>query len=101
MRLLVFFDLPTTTKDYKQAYIEFRRFLLQDGYNMLQWSVYGRVINGEDSAEKHFNRLSKNLPKKGSIRCMKVSEKQYAGMKILLGESTSQEKNGCQQLLLF
>ena len=48
MRLLLFFDLPMVTKTEKRAYVQFRRFLLNDGYDMIQWSVYGRLINGSD-----------------------------------------------------
>jgi CRISPR-associated protein Cas2 len=46
MRLLVFFDLPMVTKAEKRAYVQFRKFLLNDGYDMIQWSVYGRILNG-------------------------------------------------------
>ncbi|QKJ67320.1 CRISPR-associated endonuclease Cas2 [Deefgea piscis] len=102
MRLLVFFDLPTITKADKRAYTLFRRFLLQDGYDMLQWSVYSRIVNGEDDVKKHQQRLVANLPKKGSIRCMKVSEKQYVAMEILVGTVTTQEeKVSLQQVLVF
>jgi len=102
MRILVFFDLPTLTKADKRAYTLFRRFLLQDGYDMLQWSVYSRIVNGEDDVKKHQKKLVANLPKKGSIRCMKVSEKQYAAMEILVGTVTVQEeKVSLQQVLLF
>lgn len=102
MRMLVFFDLPVTTRDKKRAYTLFRRFLLKDGYDMIQWSVYGRVVNGMDDAEKHLKRLSNNLPREGSIRCLQVSEKQFASMKLLLGERSFQEKKvNADQLLLF
>ena len=102
MRLMVFFDLPTVTKADKRAYTVFRRFLLQDGYDMLQWSVYARIVNGMDDVLKHQQRLSANLPKKGSVRCMKVSEKQYAGMEILVGTQTAQEETvSMHQLLLL
>ena len=72
MRILVFFDLPTLTKADKRAYTLFRRFLLQDGYDMLQWSVYSRIVNGEDDVKKHQKKLVANLPKKGSIRCKRL-----------------------------
>jgi CRISPR-associated protein Cas2 len=102
MRLVVFFDLPTVTKAEKRAYTLFRRFLLQDGYDMIQWSVYGRMVNGFDYAEKHLKRLSTNLPREGSVRCLQVSEKQFANMKILVGQRSFQEKTvNAQQLLLF
>ncbi|BAP90191.1 crispr-associated protein Cas2 [Burkholderiales bacterium GJ-E10] len=68
MRLLVFFDLPMVTKAEKRAYVQFRKFLLNDGYDMIQWSVYGRIINGRDAETKHMTRLSDNLPPEGSRR---------------------------------
>lgn len=102
MRLIVFFDLPTVTKAEKRAYTVFRRFLLNDGYDMLQWSVYGRVLNGSDAEQKHLKRLIANLPEVGSVRCLSVTEKQYAGMKLLLGTQKIQEKKlNTDQMLLF
>ena len=45
MRMMVFFDLPVVTKAERRAYTVFRRFLLNDGYDMIQYSVYGRILN--------------------------------------------------------
>ena len=102
MRLIVFFDLPTTSKAEKKAYTVFRRFLLNDGYDMLQWSVYGRVVNGMDAEEKHLNRLMANLPPAGSVRSLTVTEKQFASMKMLVGRPRIQEKKlNTDQMLLF
>jgi CRISPR-associated protein Cas2 len=102
MRLIVFFDLPVTTKEKKKAYTRFRRFLLQDGYDMVQWSVYARLVNGADDAGKHMKRLESSLPKEGSIRCLQISEKQFAGMKLLIGQAGFQEKKVTRdQMLLF
>lgn len=102
MRLLVFFDLPMVTKAEKRAYVQFRKFLLNDGYDMIQWSVYGRVLNGIDAEKKHLARLTENLPPKGSVRAMTVTEKQYASMLLLVGKPLFQEKNvSATQLLLF
>ena len=102
MRLVVFFDLPSVTKTEKRAYVQFRRFLLNDGYDMIQWSVYGRLLNGKDAEIKHLTRLTNNLPPAGSVRCMTVTEKQYAGIKLLVGKPVFQEKKApSAQLLLF
>ena len=92
MRLLVFFDLPMVTKAEKRAYVQFRRFLLNDDYDMIQWSVYGRILNGRDAETKHLARLANSLPPEGSIRCMTVTEKQFAGMRILVSMPLFQEK---------
>ena len=102
MRLLVFFDLPMVTKAEKRAYVQFRRFLLNDGYDMIQWSVYGRILNGHDAEDKHMQRVVANLPPEGSVRVLTVTEKQYASMKLLVGLPLFQEKQvNASQILLF
>lgn len=102
MRMMVFFDLPMVTKTEKRAYTLFRRFLLNDGYDMIQFSIYGRILNGSDAEEKHMKRLLVNLPPEGSIRVLTVTEKQYAGMKLLVGMPLFQEKQvNSNQIVLF
>lgn len=102
MRLIVLFDLPVKSVRQKKAYVAFRRFLLQDGYDMIQWSVYGRILNGHDDAEKHVARLESHLPPEGSVRSLQISERQYTAMRILVGEASFQEISVTgQQMLLF
>lgn len=102
MRLLVFFDLPVVTRAERRAYTIFRRFLVNDGYDMIQFSVYGRIVNGNDAEQKHLKRLVDNLPPEGSVRCLTVTEKQFASMKLLVGMPLFQEKAiKAQQMLLF
>lgn len=52
MRIIVFFDLPVVKKEDRKEYQSFRRFLLNDGYLMIQFSVYSRICNGADGVEK-------------------------------------------------
>jgi CRISPR-associated protein Cas2 len=91
MRVLVFFDLPVTTKKRRRAYAEFRKILIKDGFTMLQYSVYSRVARNSDDAEKHKATVRRHLPPEGSVRVMLVTEKQYASMDLLLGEKTRDE----------
>ena len=102
MRIIVFFDLPVVKKSERKIYAKFRRFLLNDGYDMIQYSVYSRMCNGTDMTEKHLKRLYQSLPTKGSIRCLTVTEKQYAEMKFLIGTPTVRERKvNANQLSLF
>lgn len=102
MRIIVFFDLPVTTAAKRRVANQFRQFLIKDGYQMLQLSVYSRIVRGRDALEKHNKRLCDHLPKEGSVRCLEVTEKQFAGMKLLLGELSVKEKNvTSSQMLLF
>lgn len=88
MRILVFFDLPVVKDRDRKAAAKFRRFLVKEGYVMVQWSVYSRLCNGMDSVEMHKQRLKQNLPHKGSVRCLLLTEKQYSSIDILLGTPT-------------
>lgn len=92
MRVIVFFDLPVTTKEERRLATRFRQFLLDDGYHMLQYSVYARPCGSVENAETHFMRLARQAPKNGSIRCMIVTEKQYAGMRLIAGKRAAEEK---------
>ena len=86
MRMIVFFDLPVTEKAAQKAATKFRNFLINDGYLMVQYSVYSRVCNGYDAVKKHEKRLKQHLPPNGSVRLLTITEKQYESMQILLGE---------------
>ena len=101
MRLLVFFDLPTKTNIDKKVYTLFRKFLLKNGYIMLQFSVYARICKGQDSVVSNINCLQQFAPVRGNIRVMSVTEKQYASMGIIAGVKKKEEENAGKQLLLF
>ena len=102
MRIMVFFDLPVVKQKDRKEYSQFRKFLLNDGYDMVQYSVYSRICNGNDGVNKHIYRLNSNLPQKGSVRCMIITEKQYGEMKFLVGKKKKQEKKiDANQLTLF
>lgn len=102
MRIIVFFDLPVVIPRERREYTRFRKFLLQDGYTMLQYSVYTRICNGEDGVRKHMQRLRRNLPPvNGAIRSLKITEKQFENMDILLGTTTNEEELGTNKVDFF
>lgn len=68
--LLVFFDLPVTSKARMASANRFRNFLKKDGFMMLQLSVYARVCRGQDAVEKHLLRIRNALPSEGCVRSL-------------------------------
>ena len=86
MRIMVFFDLPVQTKQERKEANRFRRFLLKDGYHMVQFSVYSRICNGTDSVETHKTRIMQNLPPSGAVRMLAITERQYNGIDVLVGD---------------
>lgn len=101
MRVTVLFDLPTGTKGERRAAAKFRKFLLDDGFDMLQYSVYARLCPNRDVAKKHMLRVKKNAPDKGSVRLIYITENQYANMEVIVGEKTVQESNVSTRQLAF
>lgn len=86
------FDLPTLTANDKREYSNFRRFLLNNGYIMVQYSVYSRFCRNNSDVNKHIKRLIENKPKYGNVRVLQVTEKQYENMVFLTGEFNFHEK---------
>lgn len=99
--LFVFFDLPVGTKPERRDATRFRNFLKDDGFMMLQYSVYARVCRGEDGAMKHVARITQNLPGRGSVRALQVTDRQYGRMRLLLGTATKTESLGSRQMVLL
>ena len=99
--VFIFFDLPVGTKAERREATRFRNFLKDDGYMMLQYSVYARVCRAEDGAMKHIARVTRNLPGKGSIRALQVTDRQYGRMRLLLGQATKTESVGSRQMVLL
>ena len=99
--LFVFFDLPVKTRGERRDATRFRKFLVNDGYDMMQLSVYTRVCRGQDAVDKHLSRVERNLPPDGSVRALQVTERQFARMKLFVGPVTQQEQMGAGQLVLL
>lgn len=92
MRLILFFDLPMNTKQEIKVYTKFRKYLIQNGYMMMQFSVYCKLFANREAAIKHVQILRRNVPLKGQIRLMLVTEKQYANIEIIVGGKSYQEE---------
>ncbi len=101
MRILVFFDLPVNKTEQRRVATRFRKDLIDDGYTMLQFSVYCRVCRGQDIVDRQIKRLKKIIPEEGNVRVLQVTDKQYGSMLFLVGEQKKEEKFGAEQLLLF
>lgn len=101
MRAMVIFDLPVVTKKERKLATRFRKALLDDGFEMLQYSVYTRLCPNRDNANTHLYRMQQQAPKTGSIRMIMITENQYSNMKILTGEKTAQEKAETMSQLAF
>ena len=63
--LVVAFDLPVGTKPQRKAATGFRDFLLDDGFEMMQFSVYIRPCVSFARQETHLDRIKRSMPAVG------------------------------------
>jgi CRISPR-associated protein Cas2 len=89
--LMVAFDLPVGTKGQRKAATNFRGFLLDDGYQMVQFSVYARACVSFARQETHIDRLRKHLPPEGSVRAIFVTRSQWEHSFIIQGSPAKAE----------
>ncbi|MBL8747499.1 MAG: CRISPR-associated endonuclease Cas2 [Phycisphaerae bacterium] len=86
MWVLVMFDLPVDTKAARRAYAIFRKFLLKDGFTMVQFSVYARHCASRENAAVHIARVGKSVPDDGEVRIVVLTDKQFERMSIFWGK---------------
>lgn len=101
MRVIVMFDLPVITDKEKKIATKFRNFLLDEGFIMMQYSVYSRICKNNDNLNKHVNRLKINAPKTGNIRLLQVTENQYNNIIMFSGTKSIEEDISIESLLIF
>lgn len=92
MRLIVMFDLPTETKEDLRIYRRFRKTIIENGFLMLQYSVYVRICTNQDAADSIVKKINEKKPSRGHVRCLLITEKQYERTKLLIGEKLEHEK---------
>ncbi len=61
MWILVMFDLPVGTREDSRAATKFREYLLDEGFEMSQFSIYARFCSGKEQYENiiRFNGQSR------------------------------------------
>lgn len=90
MRIIVMFDLPVVTVSDRRAYTQFRKYLIKNGFFMLQESVYCKLAQNSTAADLIINNIRKNKPPSGLVQTLKITEKQFSRMEYIVGESKSE-----------
>jgi len=101
MWLVAMFDLPVDTKAARKAYAQFRKKLLQNGFSMMQFSVYTRHCASEENAIVHEQRVQGFLPDDGEVRLLTITDKQFERMRVFWGKRRKPPEPAPQQLELF
>lgn len=101
MWVMAMFDLPTDTQKARRAYTRFRRALLEDGFVMMQYSVYARHCASFDNADLHARRMGTLVPAEGEVRFLTITDRQFGRMQVYVGKKRQPTPATPPQLELF
>ena len=101
VRILVFFDLPVITNEDKRNYRSFRKYLIKNGFIMMQESVYCKMAVPRGAAEQIVKNIRSNKPPQGLVQLLTVTEKQFAAMEMITGEFKSDVLDSDERLVII
>lgn len=101
MWILVMFDLPTDTKQQRKEAGSFRNFLLDEGFERSQFSVYARFVNGKEAYATRVNRIERHLPDAGDVQILNFTDRQYRDIVHFSDQGRRAARANPQQLVMF
>ena len=101
MRILIFFDLPTITAADRRAYTGFRKYLIKNGFIMLQESVYSKLALNSTVCDAIVQNVRKNAPNDGLVQILTLTEKQFSRMEMIIGEYRSEVLQSDRRLIIL
>jgi CRISPR-associated protein Cas2 len=101
MWVIAMFDLPTDTPKARKAYTRFRKALIEDGFTMMQYSVYSRHCASIDNAEVHVNRMGAQVPEAGEVRFLTITDRQFGRIRVYTGKKRVNVPPSPSQMELF
>ena len=101
MWMMVLFDLPVLTKEERKDATKFRKFLLDEGFDMCQLSVYMRFCAGKEQAQTYTRRVQSALPPSGNVQIIYFTDKQYENIVRFTGRKRKSANKNPEQFTLF
>lgn len=98
---MVLFDLPVRTSSNIREYTRFRKYLLKNGFMMMQESVYCKLALNTTVVEAIVSGVRKNKPGDGLVQILTLTEKQYSRMEIIVGETSSNVLSSDKRLVIL
>lgn len=101
MRVLVLFDLPMNTSAQVREYNQFRKYLIRNGFMMMQKSVYCKLALNLTAVNAIVENLRRNHPDEGFVQVLSLTEKQFSKIEFIVGESYSDVLDSDQKMVVL
>ena len=101
MRIIVMFDLPVTTASDRREYTRFRKYLIKNGFLMMQESVYCKLAQNSTAADLIVQNVKKNKPISGLVQTLRITEKQFSRMEYIVGEKINEVLDSDERIVIL
>ncbi len=101
MWMMVLFDLPVIDTEERKAATGFRNFLLDQGFEMAQFSVYIRHTAGKEAVEALTRKVQSSIPPSGKVDILQFTDKQYENIVSFRGGGRGTSNKNPDQFVLF
>lgn len=101
MRILLFFDLPTDTAKDRRIYSKFRKLLINEGFIMMQESVYTKLALNNSIVNSVKDRIYKNKPPKGIVQMLTITEKQFNSIEYIVGKKDTDILDNTERMIII
>ena len=101
MWLITMFDLPVGTPTERRRANRFRKFLMDEGMGMKQFSVYQKYYQSRAQAEAAAERIGRAAPPHGQVTIVFITDRQFGMIRNYSGRTESEPDEKPSQLALF
>jgi len=101
MRVIVMFDLPSVTSEELKEYRKFRKYLIKNGFVMMQESVYTKIASNTSMSKGIVRNLRKNKPERGLVQVLVVTEKQFSKIEYIVGKGQNEYIDTDERLIIL
>ena len=101
MRIIIMFDLPVLTAKQRKEYTDFRKFLLKNGFMMMQESIYCKLMQNAVAGDIIIENIKRNKPSEGLVQVLRITEKQYSKIEYIVGKNESEVIDSDERLVII
>lgn len=101
MWMMVMFDLPVLTPRERKKATGFRNFLLDEGFEMSQFSVYFRFCGDRTRVAPYVKRIKAAAPENGKISVLLFTDKQFSDIVCIQNRSVMEAPENPKQYVMF
>ncbi len=101
MWMMVMFDLPVVTRAQRKKATTFRNRLLDEGFEMSQFSVYFRFIGEREKCPPLVRRIRRFVPKNGKVSILQFTDRQFGEIISIQDRAVEKAPETPAQLTIF